>query len=373
MLDASRERRDAPTLRKEPSPGERVRPGNAQRAPPLKPYPTSPSVLHYAIGIDLGGTNIKAALVERTQGIVAAASKPTEAQQGTEHVLGRIAAVIQEMAGKAPQQEVAGIGIGAPGTINWARTNVINPPNIPGWDNVNLRDDLQQRLGRSLPVIVENDANVAGLGSAHYGAGRPYDSFIMVTLGTGVGGAIIYRNTIFRGATGGAGEIGHMTIDYEGPVARSGVAGAIEAYLGQQFLSDHARYRLLNWPESLVYQMAAEDMTDVTPEMLFHAAEKGDEGARDVLAWAGHKLGVVLGAAVNLLDIRTVVVGGGVSAAGDYILEATRRTVWRYVKPGMRDDLAVLQETLGNEVGILGAAYLVFELLDAHALSPERS
>jgi len=328
---------------------------------------------HYAIGIDLGGTNIKAALVERNAGVVVVKRTPTEAERGVDHVLDRIVAIAREMIEEAPGKHVVGIGIGAPGTINWERTTIRYPPNIPGWVEVNLRDVFQQRLREDLYVIVENDANAAALGSTHYGAGRPYDAFIMVTLGTGVGGAIIYQNTIFRGTTGGAGEIGHMTIDYDGPVARSGVAGAIEAYLGQRFLSRHARYRLLNYPESPLHQEAGPDMIDLTPKMLAQAAEQGDEAAREVLAWAGHKLGCVLGSAINLLDIRTVIVGGGISAAGDLILEPARKAVGHYIKPGLREGVVILQETLGNEVGMLGAAYLVFELLDTHALTPERS
>ncbi len=170
---------------------------------------------HYAIGIDLGGTNIKAALVERNAGLVVVKRTSTEAEKGADHVLDRLVEIAQELIDEAPGKHVAGIGIGAPGTINWERTSIRYPPNIPGWVEVNLRDALQKRLREDLHVIVENDANAAALGSAHYGAGRPYEAFIMVTLGTGVGGAIIYQNTIFRGTTGGAGEIGHMTIDYD--------------------------------------------------------------------------------------------------------------------------------------------------------------
>lgn len=327
----------------------------------------------YAIGIDLGGTNIKAALVERGAGLVVAKSIPTETERGADHVLNRIVEIAREIIEEAPDKHIAGIGIGAPGTVDWDRSSLIYPPNIPGWVEVNLREVLQDRLRKDLHVIIENDANAAALGSAHYGAGRPYEAFIMVTLGTGVGGAIIYNNTIFRGTTGGAGEIGHMTIDYEGPLARSGVAGCIEAYLGQRFLSRHARYRLLNYPDSPLHQSAGPDMAALTPAMLSQAAAGGDEGALAVLAWAGHKLGCVLGSAINLLDIRTVVVGGGVSAAGDFILEPARQSVQHYVTPGLREGITLLQETLGNEVGMLGAAYLVFELLDTHALTSKQS
>lgn len=320
----------------------------------------------YAIGLDLGGTNIKAALVERTTGLVYAERIATGADRGSAHVLGQIQAAAERILQAAGDKPVMGIGIGGPGTIDWDRTSLIFPPNIPGWEVVNLRDALRQRLGRDLHVVVENDANAAALGSAFYGAGLPYDSFLMVTLGTGVGGAIIYRNAIFRGSTGAAGEIGHMTIAYDGPPDEAGVPGAIEAYLGQHFLSAHARSKLLQYPNSLLHRTAGPNLQDLTPEMLSSAALQGDEGAEAVLAWAGHKLGCILGSCVNLLDIRTIIVGGGVSGAGRLILEPARQTIRQYIKPGMRSDVIILQETLGNKAGMLGAAYLVFEFLDEH-------
>ncbi|PSQ91307.1 MAG: ROK family protein, partial [Bacteroidetes bacterium QS_4_64_154] len=193
------------------------------------------------------------------------------------------------------------------------------------------------------------------------GAGQHADSFIMVTLGTGVGGGIIYQNKIFRGSTGGAAEIGHMTIDYEGPYARSGVSGAIEGYLGQEFLVQHARDRLVNYPDSTIRDLVDGDLDAITPRVLYEAANQDDELAQTVLAWAGHKLGCVLGSAVNLLDIRTIVVGGGVSGAGDYILDPARDVLPRFIVPGLRDNLRIVREELGNEVSLLGAARLAFE------------
>jgi len=318
----------------------------------------------YAVGIDLGGTNLRAALVHRDDGIVERKRRPTNADRGPDYVVDSMASLAQEVMENAPSS-LAGIGIGSPGAINWERTTVSRPPNLPGWDVLDLRTALQSRLG-DVPIIVENDANVAGLGSAFYGAGQPFDAFIMVTLGTGVGGAIIYNNKIFRGSTGGAAEIGHMTIDYEGPFANSGVAGAIEAYLGQEFLSDHARDRLINDPESTVYDLVDDNLDDLSPRILYEAARDGDATAQRLLRWAGHKLGCVLGSAVNLLDIRSIIVGGGVSAAGDFILEPARETLPRFVVPGLRSDLKIHREELGNEVSLLGAARIAFEGRDAH-------
>ena len=326
----------------------------------------------YAVGVDLGGTYIKAALVERGKGLISEKSIATEGGGGPRHVIDRIASLVKELQDILSGHSISGIGIGPPGAINWERTTVIYPPNLPGWEVVNLRDELRQRLGKELHVFVENDANLAGLGSAHYGAGSPFDSFIMVTLGTGVGGAIIYNNKIFRGTTGAAGEIGHMSIDYEGTPDRYGISGAIEAYIGQRFLSHYARHRLLAYSESLVHQHAGEDLIDLTPKMLYEAAEAGDALAEEVLVWAGHKLGYVLGSAINLLDIRKVVVGGGLSGAGKYIFPATKKALMRQVMPGLRDGVDIIQETLGNEVAMLGAAHLVFQLLDENDLASEK-
>ena len=317
----------------------------------------------YAVGVDLGGTSIKAALVERRTGIQSTVCMDTGAAHGPEHVLSQVEAAVSSLIDVVP---VSGIGIGAPGTTDLARTTLIHPPNISGWARINLRVKLQERLGRDLHVVVENDANAAALGSAHYGAGRCYDSFLMVTLGTGVGGAIVVDNRIFRGTTGAAGEIGHMTIDYDGPQDRAGVAGAIEAYVGQRFLSTHARQQLGQYSDSMLYDMAGKDLAALTPAMLSAAAGRGDPGALAVLHWAGHKLGCVLGSCINLLDIRVVIVGGGVSQAGAHILEPAREVVLRYVKPGMRNGVIILRETLGNEAGMLGAACLVFEHTDSH-------
>ena len=319
----------------------------------------------YAVGVDLGGTNLKVALVERHDGIVRQAKLPSDAHQGPDAVLDRIAEGVDRV---HHGEALLGVGIGAPGVVSMDRETVVHPPNLPGWESVHLPSALGPRLhgiGLSVdaPVVGENDANVAGLGSAFYGAGRPFPSFVMVTLGTGVGGAIIIDRRLFRGAHGAAGEIGHMSIDYEGPYDRAGVAGAIEAYLGQRFLSHHARYQLLARKTDL-HETSGPDLVDVTPEHLHTAALDGDAAAREVLAWAGHKLGVVLGSVVNLLDVRKIVVGGGVSNAGEFLLDPARQTLLRSVIPSMAEGVEIVRETRGNDVALLGAARLVFEHLE---------
>ena len=324
----------------------------------------------FAVGVDLGGTSTKVALVDQDAGIVRKASVPTEAESGPHAVLDGILDGIERVLNALPEGEtLVGVGVGAPGSVSMDRTTLVKPANLPGWDRLDIRAHLQKGLtsrdlGRHLAdgatILVENDANVAGLGSAFYGAGRPFDSFVMVTLGTGVGGAIIHENRLFRGTTGGAGELGHISIDYEGPYARSGVAGAAEAYLGHRYLSRHARYQLLT-RDTRLHELTGPDLCDVDPVKMYRAALAGDLGAQEVFAWAGHKLGVMLGSVVNLLDIRKVVVGGGLSQAGDYLLDPARQALQRFVMPALLPDLEIVQETQGNAVAQLGAARLIFE------------
>lgn len=321
----------------------------------------------YAVGVDLGGTNVKVALAERSRGLVARTTLPTDADAGPERVLDRVAeGVVRVLASVPDGTPIHGLGLGSPGVVSLDRTTVRRPPNFPGWDEVVMPEALGKRLALhprwpdAVPILVENDANVAGLGSAFYGAGRAFASFVMITLGTGVGGAIVHEGRLFRGTTGAAGEIGHVSIDYEGPYSRAGVAGAIEAYLGQRYLSHHARYRLLARTTEL-HETAGADLREITPQMLHEAALDGDDEAIAVLSWAGHKLGVMLGSVVNLLDIRKVVVGGGVSAAGDFLLRPARQAMQRAVMPSLLDGVEIVREEQGNDVALLGAARLIFE------------
>jgi glucokinase len=312
-----------------------------------------------AVGVDLGGTAVKVGLVDRGGEILKSIHLETDAKLGPSHVLKEIIEGIRSVL--ESNSDPCAVGIGAPGSVTLDHTTVIQPPNFPGWQTVNLSDEVGTALGGRWPVVVDNDANVAALGSAHYGAGQAFDSFIMITLGTGVGGAIIHEKKLFRGTTGAAGEIGHVSIDYDGPMAAAGIPGVIEAYLGQRFLSEHARRRLKAYPDSLVFELVGGEPDELTPKTLSEAARKGDTAATEILAWAGHKLGWGLGSVVNVLDIRKIVVGGGVSAAGDLILGPARTALMQAVMPGMRQGVELVRETLGNQAGMLGAARLAFD------------
>lgn len=312
-----------------------------------------------AIGIDLGGTNIKAALVDREKGILNQTSIPTEADRGRNHVLDQLAHVAKDVAGN--HDGIIGIGMGSPGIISLDRTTVSNPPNLPGWDVVPISAELKERTGWDCRV--ENDANLAALGSARFGVGKEISDFIMVTLGTGVGGGIIYNNFLYRGATGGAAELGHVIIDYNGPFCNSPAQGAIEGYLGQRFLSKRAWDIIKNHSENPLYSTFKDNHEDLDPLALFNAAEEGNQIAIDILADAGEKLGIAIVNYIHVLDIRKVIISGGVAKAGKYIINPAKDAALKRLLNPFKSDFDIVYEHLGNEAAILGAASLAFESL----------
>jgi len=313
-----------------------------------------------AIGIDLGGTNIKAALVDKTKGFVHTSSVPTHAEMGKDHVFDRIADSVEDLLSLAKEKPI-GIGMGLPGMVSMDRKTVKSPPNLPGWKNENVYNELKKRTG--LNSVIENDANLAALGSARFGQGEDFDSFIMITLGTGVGGGIIFENKIYRGTTGMAGELGHVIIDYHGPLSNSNTRGGVEAYLGQRFLSRYAADTIRQNTDNPLYEKFNRDFDKLEPIDLYHAAKAGNKLAIEILRKTGEKLGFALVNYIHILDIRKVIVSGGVAKAGDFILKPAKETASRLLMPPFVEDFEILYESLGNDAALLGAASLAFEEL----------
>lgn len=313
-----------------------------------------------AIGIDLGGTNIKAALVDKKKGFVKTSCIPTHADMGKEHVYDRIAMAVSDLLEDQDKKPI-GIGMGMPGMVSMDRKTVKNPPNLPGFKVENVADALEKRTGYR--CVIGNDANLAAFGSARFGVGRDFNDFIMVTLGTGVGGGIIYNNKIYRGTTGMAAELGHVIIDYHGPLSNSNTRGGIEAYLGQRFLSRYAADTIRQHEENPLYKTFHKDFEKLEPVDLYHAAKEGNELAIEILRKTGEKLGYAIVNYIHILDIRKIVVSGGVAKAGKFILDPAKETAIKYLMPPFRENFDIIYESLGNDAALLGAASLAFEEL----------
>ena len=309
-----------------------------------------------AVGVDIGGNTIKTGLVSETGSIIYQNKFDTNADRSEQEVIGQIETSIRDAIDHAEQNKLVGIGIGTPGMVD--DDGVVKaPPNFVDFDNVRLRAVLEKRFQQT--VKVENDANAAAIAESKFGAGKKFPNFLFVIWGTGVGGGIILNNKIFRGPTGGAGEIGHITVDYNGPQCNCGSNGCVESYVGQRYLSQRTVERLNKHPESKILQLVDGNLEKVEPVYIAQAAKAGDKFAKEVLVEAGTILGIALGAVMNTMDLRVSIIGGGISAAGDFVMDAIKQSVqYRVLKP-LRPDIQVLPAKLGNDAGILGAAGLV--------------
>jgi glucokinase len=313
-----------------------------------------------AIGIDLGGTNIKTALVHKEKGILKNLSIPTEADKGKDHVFDRIKLAVDKLMHDT-DAEPLGIGMGTPGMVSLDRTTVKNPPNLAGWGTVNVVEEVKKRTGYN--CIIDNDANLAALGCSRFGVGKSFDSLIMLTLGTGVGGGIIFNRNLFRGSTGSAAELGHVIINYHGPLSNSNTRGGIEAYLGQRFLSRYASDVIRQQSDNPLYKKFQHKFDELEPVDLYQAAEDGNELAAEILKKTGEKLGYAIVNYIHMMDIRKIVVSGGVAKAGHWLIDPAKKMALKYLMPPFHDDFDIIYEPLGNDAALYGASSLALEHL----------
>ncbi len=311
----------------------------------------------FAIGVDLGATTVKTGLVAPNGAIVYQNKFPTNGWLGPQAVFTQIKISVDDALLHAPSKNFSGIGIGAPGVVD--NDGVVKaPPNLKDWHAVPLAGEIHA-LYPALRVEVENDANTAAIAEARFGAGKTHPNFLFVIWGTGVGGGIILDKHLYRGPSGGAGEIGHITVDVNGPECNCGNRGCIEAYIGQRYLSNRTVKKLQAYPTSKILQLAEGNVSNIEPRIISKAAHDGDALAREILQEAGTLLGVALAGVMNTMDLRVSIIGGGVSAAGDFVIRAVEESVRARVLAPLRPDIRVLQSQLGNNAGILGAAGLV--------------
>jgi len=310
----------------------------------------------YSIGVDLGGTKIKVGIVNRSGRIIQKVSVDTFAEQGPDKVVSQIKKGINSLL-LTNKKQIQGIGIGSPGTVSTKKGTVENPPNLPGWKKVHLGRIITKEF--SLPTFVENDANAAAIGELIYGAGNGLKSFIMITLGTGVGGGIIYNGKLFRGDFGAAGEIGHITIDYKGPKCKCGSYGCLETYLGNKYIIKDVTKKLKENKSSLIYKLTDNNLKKLNPKIIHDASLLGDQFSKKVIEHLGETLGYGLASVVNLLDISTIIIGGGVAGFGKPLFNAVKKTLKARVLTPIRPRVKVKQAKLKNNAGIKGASSLV--------------
>ncbi|GAA1152524.1 ROK family glucokinase [Nocardioides aquiterrae] len=307
-----------------------------------------------ACGIDVGGTKIAGGVVDEDGGILEELRVESPATDA-EAIEEAIAGLVTELRSRHPIETV---GVGAAGYIDKARAVVLFAPNV-AWRNEDLKGELEKRV--ELPVVIENDANAAAWGEFRYGAAHDADDLLLVTVGTGVGGGLVLDGEVYRGANGVGAEIGHMRVVPNGILCGCGKHGCFEQYASGSALVREARALALSGAQIAqgMLRRAGGDLTKITGPLVTEAAQAGDAGALQQLAELGRWLGEGMASLTEILDPEVIVVGGGVSEAGDLLLEPTRKAfAGQLVGRGFRPIPEIRKAQLGNRAGLIGAADL---------------
>ncbi len=310
----------------------------------------------HAIGVDIGGTKIAAGVVDDDGRIVAQVRRETDPEDSAS-VDHDVIGVCREL---AAEYEVGAIGLAAPGFVSADQATVLFTPNLP-WRDHPLRDNVAAELGRDIPIVVENDANAAGWAEFRFGAARDVEDMLLLTIGTGLGGAVVVDGKLVRGAWGVAAEVGHMRVVPGGHYCGCGHEGCWEQYASGSALVREGQAALLTRPDrgARLLELAGGDPEKLSGPHITDAAKEGDALAIELLADLGRWIGEGSASVAALLDPAVIVVGGGVSAAGDLLLEPARRGFADQLSArGHRPEAQLLLAAMGNEAGIVGAADL---------------
>lgn len=308
------------------------------------------------VGIDLGGTNLKGGVVDEDREIRCKTSVPTEAEHGPEHVIQRMAELVERVIGEAGlrKEEVESVGIGSPGSMSHKRGVVIKPPNLPGWQDVPLRDRIKELTG--LPTTLENDANAAAWGEFWAGAGRGTRHMVMLTLGTGVGGGIIINGRLIRGHFDNAAELGHWIVQPNGRPCGCGQKGCLEAYASASYTAQRAT-EALQAGESSSLSEVLRSKGQVTSEDVVNAANAGDALAKRIFDETCYYLAIACVNIQHATNPERVVLAGGMIAAGeDTLLKPIREKAAEMAWKAADDLPDITFATLGNDAGLIGAA-----------------
>lgn len=321
----------------------------------------------YAVGVDLGGTNLRVAIVDEHGRMVEKLVTPTVELRTSEAVIARMCEHIKHLTGKYKSSgTLHGIGIAIPGIIDLDSGILRESPNLPGWYDYPVRDEIERRLGSK--VLLENDANAAAMGEFWLGAAREYDSTCMLTLGTGVGGGTIIKGALWHGMTGMAGEPGHMTVEPEGAKCPCGNRGCLEQFAGATAIVRMAREAAAKG-EAPVIADAIERESQFTARSVYELAMKGDSPSQRIFERSGRALGIALASMINLLNLPIYIIGGGGAGGWDafspYIFEEIeqrsfvyRATIQNADGGRKRPKTRITRAMLGSDAGIFGAARL---------------
>ena len=310
------------------------------------------------IGCDLGGTNLRAALVEVESGTVLhQMSIPTLARDGHDVVMNRMANLILELIQLTgmTKDEIRGIGIGVPGVLDLEKGETLLLPNLPGtWPHVPLRDTIIKLTG--LPTALLNDVRSVTNGEWRFGGGGGVDTLAVFAIGTGIGGGLVINNQLHLGMGGTGGELGHITIDFNGPRCGCGNYGCLEAFASGPAIAAMGIKAVTQGLTTKIGDLCEYDLNLITPELIAQAARQGDEIAKEIYERAGFYLGMAAANICVAIGPRRIIIGGGVSQAGDLLLGPIRRTLRERVTSMPIEQVEIVLSELGNDAGVIGVA-----------------
>jgi glucokinase len=312
------------------------------------------------LAIDLGGTKIMVAIISHQGQVVAKEYYPTLAGEGPQSVIDRILSAIDQLlkVRSMDLSQLHSMSIAAAGAIDLDKGLVTLSPNLPDWLDIPLRDIVSGKY--KVKTYIINDASAAALGEHHFGAGEGVNNLIYLTVGTGIGGGIIINGELYLGPSGSAGEIGHITIDVNGPRCSCGNIGCLEMLASGTAMAREAIKRISRGEKSILTEMVEGKIENITAEKVEAAARGGDSLASEVISQAATYLGVGMVNLVNIFNPEMIIVGGGVAQMGDLLLDPARQVVKERAFQLSAQVVRVVPAQLGSDAGVLGAAVFAY-------------
>ena len=318
------------------------------------------------IGCDLGGTNLRAAVVDVDNGdVLHLASIPTLAREMHAAVMQRMADLVLHVLQSAGlnKDDIGGIGIGVPGVLDLEKGETLFLPNLPGtWPHIPLANTITRRTG--LPTTLLNDVRAITNGEWQFGAGRGVDTLAVFAIGTGIGGGLVINGRLHLGLGGTGGELGHTMIDFNGPACGCGNNGCLETYASGPAIAAMGMKAVAQGRTTRIAELCDHDLNRITPKLIADAAQAGDEIAKDIYEKAGFYIGIAAANVCAAIGPRRIIIGGGVARAGELLLDPIRRTVRQRVHIMPVDQVEIVPSQLGDNAGIIGVACWAAQLSD---------
>lgn len=325
-------------------------------------------------GVDIGATSIDLVIADFSRRVLSRYSEAALVREGPIKILGRICSLLENTItehGYSPE-EVLGVGIGIPGPVDFTHGTVISPPIMPGWDRYPIIQTVSQWFPTA-NIVVDNDVNVMALGEIHEGNGKGIKNLIFVKIGTGIGAGIICHGEIYRGASGCAGDIGHISVSKSGPTCHCGNKGCLESLAGGPAMAERALIAAQAGKSPILLKRYKMNNDLLTAEDIGQAAREGDQLSIEIIRESGQMIGDVLASLVNFYNPEMIVIGGGVSNLGNLLLSSIRQAVFYRSLPLATRNLDIVFSGIGADAGVIGAVNLaldnLFTIVPANGIS----